>query len=172
MLARVKTACSKWRKLYYISKSIVSLTAHGHLNDLHFSWSKYSFKMWWGPHIPADAVQNTQKTARYLVHTHGPFSCSCYMEHKFEKRKAILSKLSRYALEKEIPKRKTIIRENDARRKLNTERKTYAYFIVPLNISIPSAWLKYFPWTCPTLAIFHFSGDQRINLKLLLKIGA
>lgn len=66
------------------------------------------------------------------------------MEDNFKKREAILSKASTNALEKEILKRKIIGRENSPRRTLNTERKTFAHFIVPLNIPIPGSWLSHF----------------------------
>lgn len=66
------------------------------------------------------------------------------MEDNFKKREAILSKASTNALEKEILERKIIRRENSTRRTLNTETKTFAHFIVPLNIPIPRSWLSHF----------------------------
>lgn len=108
--------------------------------------------------IPVDIVKQARGIARYLVQIHGPFPCPCYIEHKFQKRKVILSKASRYPLEKEIPKRKIIRRENDARRTLNTERKTFVYFIVPLSIPIPSSCLKHFLEFVP---IFLLSGGSK-----------
>lgn len=39
----------------------------------------------------------------------------------------------------DIPKRKIIRRETDSRSTVNIERKTFAYFPVPLNVPISSS---------------------------------